>query len=147
MCAFAIRESGIRRVVYALKSPVMGGLSKWNILADDELSRVMPGFFSRPPTIIGGVLAREAEEVWSQAHPMLWTAIKRRGCFVCESPVDTSSPARSSAYVRVAEFIRNRLLERWRVASRNDARLIYPTPKPPAPFLRDQTADNPLTPP
>jgi tRNA(adenine34) deaminase len=108
MCAFAIRESGMRRVVYALKSPVMGGLSKWNILADDELSRVMPGFFGPPPTVIGGVLAREAEEVWSQAHPILWPAIKKRGCFVCESLEDKSGSARSSATFGVAEFIRKK---------------------------------------
>src|SRR5688572_11150888 len=38
MCSYCIREAGIGRVAYALASPVMGGLSKWNILRDDEIS-------------------------------------------------------------------------------------------------------------
>ena len=36
MCSYCIRESWVGRVVYALGSPVMGGLSKWNILRDQE---------------------------------------------------------------------------------------------------------------
>ncbi len=32
MCSYCIREAWIGRVVFALGSPVMGGLSKWNIL-------------------------------------------------------------------------------------------------------------------
>jgi tRNA(adenine34) deaminase len=33
-CSYAIRECRIGRVVYALRSPHMGGVSKWNVLAD-----------------------------------------------------------------------------------------------------------------
>ena len=33
MCSFAIREARIGRVVFALKSPLMGGSSRWNVLA------------------------------------------------------------------------------------------------------------------
>ena len=33
MCSYCIREAWVGRVVYAIASPVMGGLSKWNILA------------------------------------------------------------------------------------------------------------------
>src|SRR5277367_1982989 len=32
MCSFVIRAAGIRRVVFALHSPVMGGMSRWDIL-------------------------------------------------------------------------------------------------------------------
>jgi tRNA(adenine34) deaminase len=32
-CSYAIRESRIGRVVYALRSPHMGGVSRWNVLA------------------------------------------------------------------------------------------------------------------
>src|SRR5688572_18410542 len=31
-CCYAIRESRIGRVMFGLKSPHMGGLSKWNVL-------------------------------------------------------------------------------------------------------------------
>lgn len=81
MCAFAIRETGISRVVYAIKLPVMGGQSRWNILADPQLSQVMPIYFARPPTIIAGLCAAEAEAVWNERHPVIWTLIKARGGF------------------------------------------------------------------
>ena len=38
MCSYCIREAQVGRVAYALGSPVMGGLSKWNILRDDGMS-------------------------------------------------------------------------------------------------------------
>src|SRR5712672_698419 len=41
-CSYAIRESRIRRVVFGLGSPHMGGLSKWNVLGDTDLSASMP---------------------------------------------------------------------------------------------------------
>ena len=45
MCSFAIRETGIGRVVYAIRSQVMGGHSRWSILDDDQLNRAMPELF------------------------------------------------------------------------------------------------------
>ena len=45
MCSYCIREAWVGRVVYALGSPVMGGLSKWNILRDDDMSGCMPQVF------------------------------------------------------------------------------------------------------
>jgi len=51
MCSFCIRAAGIRRVVFALSSPVLGGLSKWNILGDRSLSRRIPCLFRAPPEI------------------------------------------------------------------------------------------------
>lgn len=49
MCAFPIRETRIGRVVYAISSPMMGGLSKWNVLGDNEISNVMPEVFGDRP--------------------------------------------------------------------------------------------------
>jgi tRNA(adenine34) deaminase len=60
-CSYAIRESRIGRVVYGLHSPYMGGLSKWNILKDESLSRNMPEVFAPPPTIVAGFMSREAD--------------------------------------------------------------------------------------
>lgn len=93
MCAFAIREAQIGRVVYALGSPLMGGASKWNILGDDGLSASIPEIFGRrPPVVVGGVLASEAAEVWRTGHPLAWKAISRRGCFTCEDLTPVGAP-------------------------------------------------------
>ena len=45
MCAFAAREIRIGRVAFAIRSPMMGGLSKWNVLRDTALSSAMPEVF------------------------------------------------------------------------------------------------------
>jgi tRNA(adenine34) deaminase len=81
MCSMAIRETGISRVVFAIASPIMGGASRWDVLADAQLARTMPLFFRKSPEVVSGLLAREAEQAWSDWHPLLWKIIKRRGCF------------------------------------------------------------------
>jgi tRNA(adenine34) deaminase len=81
MCSFAIREAGIGRVVYSIKSPEMGGHSRWNVLADPRLSTRMPIFFQGPPEIVPGVLTEEAEKAWSDWNPLVWTLIRMRGIF------------------------------------------------------------------
>ena len=48
-CSYAIREARIGRVVYGLRSPLMGGHSRWNILADPDLSTVLPEVFLPAP--------------------------------------------------------------------------------------------------
>jgi len=53
-CSYAIRESRIGRVVYGLHSPHMGGLSRWNVLKDERLSRTMPEVFAPPPAVVAG---------------------------------------------------------------------------------------------
>lgn len=45
----AIREARIGKVVYGLRSPLMGGYSRWNILSDAKLSTVFPKFSCRHP--------------------------------------------------------------------------------------------------
>jgi len=81
MCSFPIREARISRVVFGIKSPVMGGFSRWNVLRDCELSNVMPEAFSEPPEVVAGFLAHEAERVWIEWNPLIWKIIKHRGCF------------------------------------------------------------------
>jgi len=79
MCAFACRETRISRVVFSIKSPVMGGLSKWNVLRDTELSHAMPEVFGPVPEVIGGLSRTDAEKVWEAWNPLFWAVIKRRG--------------------------------------------------------------------
>jgi tRNA(adenine34) deaminase len=79
MCAFCIREAGIGRVVFALRSPVMGGLSRWNVLRDDTLSDGIPFVFGAVPEVVSGLLAEEAGEAWREWNPVAWHVIKLRG--------------------------------------------------------------------
>ena len=89
MCAFCIREAGIGRVVFALASPVMGGLSRWNVLRDDALSDGIPFVFGPVPEVVNGVLAEEAAVVWRDWNPLAWQVIKLRGFLVEPPPTET----------------------------------------------------------
>jgi tRNA(adenine34) deaminase len=85
MCAYCIREAWISRVVYALGSPVMGGLSKWNILRDDGMSDRIPEIFGAVPEVVSGVLLHEAQEAWREWSPFAWEMIKLRGLLTAPS--------------------------------------------------------------
>jgi tRNA(adenine34) deaminase len=79
MCSFAARETRIGRVVFSIRSPMMGGLSKWNVLRDTELSDAMPEVFGPVPEVIAGLSRHEAEKVWETWNPLFWAVIRRRG--------------------------------------------------------------------
>jgi tRNA(adenine34) deaminase len=93
MCSFSSRETRIGRVVFALSSPVMGGYSKWDVLKDEDLSKRLPEVFGPPPEIVSGLLAAQAEQVWSQWHPLAWHFMKRRGCFGSAADLPERHPA------------------------------------------------------
>ncbi|CCD96189.1 putative cytosine/adenosine deaminase (modular protein) [Bradyrhizobium sp. ORS 375] len=78
MCAYAMREVRIGRVVYGLGSPVMGGHSRWNILGDDGLSSRMPEVFATPPDIVAGFFTHEAAAVMQAWNPLFWTFVELR---------------------------------------------------------------------
>jgi tRNA(adenine34) deaminase len=79
MCSYCIREAWVGRVAYALGSPVMGGLSKWNILRDEGISSRIPQVFGAVPEVVSGILMREAEQAWRDWNPVAWQMIKMRG--------------------------------------------------------------------
>ena len=81
MCSYCIRETRMRKVVYAIRSPIMGGYSKWKLLQDREISSAIPEVFGRVPEIAGAVMREEAEAVWREWRPLVWAIIKFRGCF------------------------------------------------------------------
>src|SRR3954471_15578349 len=81
-CCYAIRESRIGRVVYGLTSPHMGGVSKWPVLTDRDISDAMPEVFAAPPEIVSGFMAHEAEDALLKASPVVGRAMKARGLFV-----------------------------------------------------------------
>jgi len=81
MCSFAVRETRIGRVVFASYSPLMGGHSRWDVLADLALSGRMGEVFAAPPQVRGGVLVEEVAQLWRRAHPLAWGVIRWRGVF------------------------------------------------------------------
>lgn len=81
MCSFALRELNIGRVVYALGSPVMGGVSKWNVMRDTGLSDVIPEVFGSVPEVVAGLMWQDAAKVWWTWNPLIWAFIRHRGCF------------------------------------------------------------------
>jgi tRNA(adenine34) deaminase len=79
MCSFPIREAQLERVIFAIRSPLMGGMSRWNILRDNEISDSMPEAFGDVPEVTAGVLVEEAEKVWRNWNPVAWGVIRYRG--------------------------------------------------------------------
>jgi len=100
-CCYAIRESRIAKVVYGMRSPVMGGVSRWNILGDPTLSDTMPEVFAPPPDIVHDFLCDEADAALRQAAPLAWIFIRRRRIF-------HTTPQPSADGVRVADPRRSR---------------------------------------
>lgn len=86
MCSFAIRETQISRVVFAIYSPLMGGKSRWDVLADPALSGRMGEVFAKPPEVRGGVLVEEVAKLWRRATPLAWGVIRWRGVFRLAPP-------------------------------------------------------------
>jgi tRNA(adenine34) deaminase len=80
MCSYCIREAWVGRVVYSLHSPIMGGVSKWTILRDRDLSDQIP-IFGPAPEIVSGILHREAQQVWQTWNPLTWEMMRLRGVF------------------------------------------------------------------
>jgi tRNA(adenine34) deaminase len=63
MGSFMMRELHFKKVVFGVKSPNMGGYTKWNILEDKGLSQIKP-FFSDEPEVIGGILEKECKDTY-----------------------------------------------------------------------------------
>jgi len=102
MCSYCIREAWVGRVVYALTSPIMGGVTKWNILRDKDISSRVP-IFAPVPEVVSGVLAREVQESWRAWNPLAWEMVRMRGVLTSpevqqEAPVQVLARHRRSAW-------------------------------------------------
>lgn len=91
MCSFPIREAQIDRVIFAIRSPLMGGMSRWNILRDNEISDSMPEAFGDVPEVTAGVLVEDAEKVWRNWNPVAWGVIRYRG--LLDRPQQDGNPS------------------------------------------------------
>jgi tRNA(adenine34) deaminase len=117
-CSYAIRESRIARVVYALGSPHMGGLSKWNVLADEGLSDKMPEVFNPPPEIVAGFMANDVKRALLKWNPLVWGIVMKRGLFVADFPESVQAQEPNAArriklWRRLIAFLRPVLFDRF----------------------------------
>jgi len=112
MCSYCIREARVGRVAYALSSPVMGGLSKWNILRDAEMSARIPQIFGAVPEVVSGIMPHEAQQAWRDWNPLAWQMIKLRGLLTDPRPPDHVhvQPAHGRSLLHILQI----LLERTR---------------------------------
>ncbi len=119
MCSYAIRESRIGRVIFGLRSPVMGGRSRWNILTDAGLSATLPEVFASPPNVLSGCLHHEVQKVFQQRNPFVWEFVKARKIFV-DGPGDDrtrtlDAKIRAGLESRLATWLRVTVVDRlWR---------------------------------
>ncbi len=109
-CSYAIRESRIAKVVFSMRSPVMGGASRWNILGDRVLSDTMPEVFAPPPVLLAEFLCEEGDAALRRSAPLVRSVMRARGLLVMPSPnhvggdsAQTAGPAHG--FVRVVEWI------------------------------------------
>jgi tRNA(adenine34) deaminase len=117
-CCYAIRESRMRRVVYGLSSPHMGGVSRWNVLGDEELARAMPEVFAPPPEIVSGFMADAVERALIDWNPLVAAIIKSRGLFgsAPRAVTDVSELHRAQSRMRrspVLGFLRRHLFDHF----------------------------------
>ncbi len=115
MCSLAIRETRMRRVVYGLSSPYMGGLTKWNILADEEISNAIPEVFAPPPKIVSGYMAEEAQRALVEWNPIIARIITARGLFGAAPRVIAKDvqpgPLHPSLQNRLSSFLRRNFFD------------------------------------
>ena len=101
-CSYAIRESRIARVVFSLRSPVMGGTARWNILGDRVLSDMMPEVFAPPPVIVPEFLCEEAAVALERSAPLAWSFMRSRGLVATSSPQGAGVDPTNAGTVRRA---------------------------------------------
>lgn len=119
-CSYAIREARIGKVVYGLSSPLMGGVTRWNILGDERLSDKLPEVFAPPPVIVREMMGAEADALLRESAPMMWATSRYRELFVCVDPHQErilEREGRGGVFTATWEFamrfLRRRLFDRF----------------------------------
>ena len=119
MCSYAIRETRIGRVVFSLRSPVMGGNSRWNVLTDRHLSSVLPEVFAPPPVVLSGYLQEDVQKVFRDRNPLAWHFMKARKILVhgsdAEHVASSNTDLRLGPWSSLANLARAVAIDRlWR---------------------------------
>lgn len=114
-CCYAIRESRIGRVLFGMPSPIMGGLSRWNILEDTGLSDRIPEVFAPPPDVVTCFLQHEAEAALRNWNPIAYEFLRSRGIFGGPLPAHVlARPARRTTLKDgVQDFLRRHFFDRF----------------------------------
>jgi tRNA(adenine34) deaminase len=68
-----------------MRSPIMGGASRWNILGDRTLSDAMPEVFAPPPVLVAEFLSEEGAATLRRSSPLAWAFMRARGLLVTPS--------------------------------------------------------------
>jgi tRNA(adenine34) deaminase len=113
LCSYAIRESRISRVVYGLSSPIMGGVSRWNILTDQQLSGTMPEVFAPPPRVLHNFLCEEADGALRRASPLMWAFIRSQNIFAIRPHERETLDSRRRIVEPLMRFLRTELFDRF----------------------------------
>ena len=92
-----------------------GGVSKWPVLPDEDLSNTMPEVFAAPPEIIAGFMAAEAEDALLKWNPVMWGVVKARGLFVSGplEAVRTFDAKRRGLKERTLALLRRAVFDRF----------------------------------
>jgi len=116
LCSYAMRETRIGQVVFGIPAPLTGGLSRWNILADAELSKTLPEVFAPPPEIVAGFMREQAEAAIARRTPIAWDFIRARNIFGGPLPAhlleELSVRRKVSLQDRLMSFLRRQVFDR-----------------------------------
>lgn len=82
MCSFAIRKLNIGRIVFGLRSPMMGGYSKWRILQDEDLATAFSIENGSIPEIVPDVMKSLVISGWKHWNKEKWDRLYARGLFI-----------------------------------------------------------------
>ena len=85
-CSYAIRESRIARVVFSLRSPVMGGTARWNILGDRVLSDTDAGSIRAAACRCAGISVRGRRPCAGAQRAAAWSFMRARGLLATSRP-------------------------------------------------------------
>jgi tRNA(adenine34) deaminase len=91
----------------------MGGVSKWPVLTDEDLSDTIPEVFAPPPEIIAGFMAQEAEDALLRWNPVMWGPVKARGLFVAGPQTVVRKARPRGVWQRALVFLRRTLFDRF----------------------------------
>jgi tRNA(adenine34) deaminase len=115
MCSYAIRETRVGRVISGLRSPVMGGYSRWDILADRQLSVTVPEVFTTPPEIQLGCLHDQIQEVFRDQHPLVWQVQARKIFVAGAGPEIVKTKSEGGLKWRLIRWARTVIIDKfWR---------------------------------
>jgi tRNA(adenine34) deaminase len=112
-CSYAIRESRLARVVYGLSSPHMGGVLKWPVMTDEDISRTIPEVFAPPPEIVAGFMAEESEAAIRGWSPLAARVLERRGLFVARRGAVLVKGRRDGIAQRAMGLLRRAVFDRF----------------------------------